>query len=118
MGLLKLLMLPFIASHFTACVLWLLGRSNLENAGPDASWIGRAFQIVSGENPLADQSLVNQYICAMYFSITVMSTVGFGDITAQSPNEQCVLMIMMLFTSALVGVVVQGISNVLAKMTE
>jgi Ion channel len=41
---------------------------------------------------------------AMYFSVTVFTTVGFGDITARSETARVVLIIQMLADLALLGV--------------
>ena len=42
----------------------------------------------------------------MYFAITVMSTVGLGDISTSLPNERALLCIIMAITSLVVGVYV------------
>ena len=39
----------------------------------------------------------------MYFAITVMSTVGLGDISTSLPNERALLCIIMAITSLVVG---------------
>ena len=40
---------------------------------------------------------------ALYFSVTVFTTVGFGDITAKSETARVVLIIQMLADLALLG---------------
>ena len=40
---------------------------------------------------------------ALYFTVTVFSTVGFGDITAKSETARVVLIIQMLADLALLG---------------
>jgi hypothetical protein len=40
---------------------------------------------------------------ALYFSVTVFTTVGFGDITAKSETARAVLIIQMLADLALLG---------------
>ncbi len=40
---------------------------------------------------------------ALYFTVTVFSTVGFGDITAKSEAARAVLIIQMLADLALLG---------------
>ena len=40
---------------------------------------------------------------ALYFSVTVFSTVGFGDITAKSETARVVLIVQMLADLALLG---------------
>ena len=40
---------------------------------------------------------------ALYFAVTVFSTVGFGDITAKSETARVVLIVQMLADLALLG---------------
>ena len=59
-----------------------------------------------------------QYLSSLYFAITIMSTVGFGDIVAFGPLERFFVMCVMLVASAMVGVVVTGISVVVQRSVE
>ena len=55
---------------------------------------------------------------AMYFAITVMSTVGLGDISMSLANERALLCVIMATTSLVVGIAVNGISSILSKLSE
>jgi hypothetical protein len=44
---------------------------------------------------------------AIYFTVTVLSTVGFGDITAQSDAARAIVTIQMLLDLALIAIVVR-----------
>ncbi|MFF4424728.1 potassium channel family protein [Streptomyces sp. NPDC001549] len=46
---------------------------------------------------------------ALYFTVTVLSTVGFGDITAKTGVSRCVVMVQMLGGMVLVGAAVRVI---------
>jgi hypothetical protein len=48
---------------------------------------------------------------ALYFSITMLSTVGFGDITPKTDPARAVIMIQMVADLVLVGAIVKLISG-------
>lgn len=50
-------------------------------------------------------------IDAMYFSTTVFTTVGFGDITAKSETARVVVTIQMMLDLAIIGLVVRLVIN-------
>lgn len=106
-----LILTPILVSHFVACIFWAVGSSNGQ-AGRE-SWIDHA---VNEESDPSDPAA--QYIAALYFAITITSTVGFGDIFAMNTSERLWVMFVMSFVSALVGVVVSGISTIWRKASE
>ena len=55
---------------------------------------------------------------ALYFAITVMSTVGLGDISMSLANERALLCIIMATTSLVVGIAVNGVSTIVSKLNE
>jgi hypothetical protein len=38
----------------------------------------------------------DQYICSLYFAVTTMSTVGYGDIVASSTQERMFMIVAMV----------------------
>lgn len=54
-------------------------------------------------------------ITVIYFSITTLSTVGYGDVTAQSDIEKCIAMVVMFagvgFFSYIMGEFIQIIQT-------
>lgn len=48
------------------------------------------------------------HVSALYFAITVFSTVGFGDITPETDIARIVVAIQMLLDLVLIGVIVRG----------
>ncbi|CAE7543989.1 Kcnh2 [Symbiodinium sp. KB8] len=112
--LFQLFMLPIVFSHLSACALWSLGHSNLE-ADPDTpSWIKLGLDISNA----VGNSPGERYTTAMYFAITVMSTVGLGDISMSLSNERALLCVVMATTSLVVGVAVNGVSTIVSKLSE
>ncbi|CAK0850119.1 unnamed protein product [Prorocentrum cordatum] len=118
MWLAKLFLLPILISHCSACLLWLVGRRNLERDPSVSSWIVDGLPEVGDGVLLGEISVFERYVCAMYFSVTVMSTVGLGDIAARLASERVLLMLIMIITSIVVGVVVNGVAQFIAKLGE
>ena len=56
--------------------------------------------------------LLDQYVFAAYWGITVLSSVGFGDITPQTNNERIFSIIVELFGCILFAMLVGGLSGI------
>ena len=54
--------------------------------------------MIKYKESLLDEGYFIQYLYAYYWSITIMSTVGYGDIIVSNPIEVMILIIMMLFS--------------------
>ncbi len=52
---------------------------------------------------------------ALYFTVTVFSTVGFGDITAKSEATRLVVTVQMLLDLVVVGVVIQSMLSAVKR---
>ena len=49
------------------------------------------------------ESTDSEYIAALYWSITTMTTVGFGDVTPQSDSERVFCIFSMVLTGGFYG---------------
>jgi hypothetical protein len=65
-----------VCAHIVAC-LWFLA-AKIEGFSPD-TWVVRSGYM--------DEDLGTVYLAALYWSITTMSTVGYGDITSETEIE-------------------------------
>ena len=68
------------------------------------------YESLSHENPLMFTQRLDQ-VRALYFTITVFSTVGFGDITPHSNEARMIVSAQMLLDLALIGAGVRLILN-------
>ncbi|KAF4322118.1 hypothetical protein BBO99_00001190 [Phytophthora kernoviae] len=102
--LLKLLAPVMIISHYVGCFWYYISA----NKTKDNAWWGR----VHFDDP---ESIISKYIASIYWAITTMTTVGFGDIYAVNDYEKayCVLVVIggtTLF-AYVVGTVIEVTSN-------
>jgi len=75
----------FVLCHLTACI-WIT-FAKLEENGP-LTWINRG--------GFLDLDNSDMYITAMYFTVTTITTVGFGDISGGSSTEKILCIILMI----------------------
>ncbi|KAF4758362.1 hypothetical protein FOZ63_009137, partial [Perkinsus olseni] len=78
LGVLKLVSALLVMCHWGACLWWLVGKLSIEDH--DISWI-TAMDMV-------DATRAQQYVAAMYFMTTTLTTVGYGDVTPETHVER------------------------------
>jgi CRP-like cAMP-binding protein len=97
-----------IMGHISACMWYFFAK--LDDFGPD-TWVSRYGWL--------DESAGMLYLRGLYFTFTVITTVGFGDIYAYTITEMVICVILMLFGisfySFLVGTLSSLISSIDAK---
>lgn len=60
--------------------------------------------------------VMETYTASMYWALTTMSTIGYGDIRSITNFERVVSIIVMLVGSVIFGIVVGGMTNVMEQM--
>ncbi|CAG9325896.1 unnamed protein product [Blepharisma stoltei] len=96
-----------IIAHFIACI-WIYS-AKLDDFGPD-TWIVRYDLHNSGRGRV--------YLTALYWAITVLTTVGFGDIHALTETEMLICIIWMLFGVGFYSFIVGTITSVMTSLDE
>lgn len=101
----RILFSVVIMTHFMACMWYYTARANNFNYD---TWVVRFdFQ---------DDSLTMLYMRGAYFAITVLTTVGFGDIFAFSEPEMFLVILWMLIGIGFYSVLVGTLSSVLSSL--
>jgi voltage-gated potassium channel len=73
-------------------------------------WISLAWIVIQGERAL-ERNSADQYISSLYWVVTTLTTVGYGDITPVSNVEKIFTMIIMIMGVAFYGVVIGTVSH-------
>jgi CRP-like cAMP-binding protein len=92
-------------SHFVACMFYFTAR--LDNFGPN-TWVTRY--------DLEDESNETKYLKALYFTITILTTVGFGDITPFTYSEMILSISWMVLGIAFYSTIVSSISSLFSSI--
>ena len=94
--------------HCAGCLYYLLA-DRYPHKGK--TWIGAVIP------NFRETSLRIRYISAMYWSITTMTTVGYGDLHAQNSMEMIFIIFYMLFNLGLTAYLIGNMTNLVVEGT-
>mmetsp|Transcript_21766 Transcript_21766/g.41522 ORF Transcript_21766/g.41522 Transcript_21766/m.41522 type:complete len:997 (-) Transcript_21766:389-3379(-) len=101
MGLLKFLAIVLVIAHLMACVFYAVSAS----AGDELNtWISA--------QGLLRESTYSKYVAALYWSMSTMTTVGYGDVAAVSDMER-LLSVVLVMLGATVYAYFMGNMNIM-----
>ena len=101
----KFLASILLLMHWLACI-WFF--SAFASSFPADSWAARA--------SIVDASPIAQYIRSLYWTITTMTTVGYGDITPARSIEYVLSAIIMLMGASLYAFIIGSIASLLSSI--
>lgn len=96
------------AVHCAGCFNYLIADRYPD---PKRTWIGAVFP------NFKEDSLWNRYVTAMYWSITTLSTTGYGDLHAENPREMLFVIFYMLFNLGLTAYLIGNMTNLVVHGT-
>eukprot|EP00002_Diphylleia_rotans_P019540 TRINITY_DN3775_c0_g1_i9.p1 TRINITY_DN3775_c0_g1~~TRINITY_DN3775_c0_g1_i9.p1 ORF type:complete len:1298 (-),score=207.53 TRINITY_DN3775_c0_g1_i9:18-3911(-) len=91
-----------LVSHWIACIWWIVGTHTGD------SWLD--------DEKIAQSPPATQYLNALYWSIVVLTTIGFGDITPQNSAEIIVAICTMFTGAFFYGLLFGNIASVLSVL--
>ena len=103
-----LMQVTLFTVHCAACLYYLLA-DRYPNGGK--TWIG----LLSPN--FREMSLGFRYISAMYWSMTTMTTVGYGDLHAVNTVEMVFIIFYMLFNLGLTAYLIGNMTNLVVEGT-
>ncbi|XP_074579118.1 potassium channel KAT3-like [Curcuma longa] len=104
----KLVSVTVFAVHCAGCFYYLIAD---RYPNPSRTWIGAAMQ------DFRSQSLWTRYVTAMYWSMTTLTTTGYGDLHAENTGEMLFDIFYMLFDLALTSYIIGNMTNLIVHGT-
>lgn len=101
----ELLLIIFLIDHWIACLWFLIGRLTSPSG---ESWLNSDY--------LQAESPTTQYLYSLYWSITTLTTVGYGDITPTNNVEIIFTFMVMFLGVSLYAFVIGNVSAVISTL--
>ncbi|KAI5081093.1 hypothetical protein GOP47_0004276 [Adiantum capillus-veneris] len=105
---LKLLCVTMLAVHCAGCFYFLLATWYPKD---EKTWIGSVLPTFREESPWIC------YIYSMYWSITTLTSVGYGDLHAQNCTEMVFEIFYMFFNLGLTAYIIGNMTNLVVHVT-
>lgn len=96
------------AVHCAGCFNYLIADRYPD---PKRTWIGAVYP------NFKEDSLWKRYVTALYWSITTLTTTGYGDLHAENPKEMLFNIFYMLFNLGLTSYLIGNMTNLVVHWT-
>ncbi|CAG9804055.1 unnamed protein product [Chironomus riparius] len=126
--LILLLCFYMLVAHWLACIWYYIGRTDADN-GVQYSWLWKLANVTQSpysyvwSNDTRLPELVNgpprrtMYVTALYFTMTCMTSVGFGNVAAETDNEKVFTILMMVVAALLYATIFGHVTTIIQQMT-
>ncbi|KAM7349598.1 potassium voltage-gated channel protein ether a go-go isoform 3-T5 [Cochliomyia hominivorax] len=124
--LILLLCFYMLVAHWLACIWYSIGRTDADN-GIQYSWLWKLANVT--QSPYSyiynndSTELINgpsrksMYVTALYFTMTCMTSVGFGNVAAETDNEKVFTICMMIIAALLYATIFGHVTTIIQQMT-
>uniref|UniRef100_A0A8C3A3A6 Voltage-gated delayed rectifier potassium channel KCNH4 n=1 Tax=Cyclopterus lumpus TaxID=8103 RepID=A0A8C3A3A6_CYCLU len=113
---LTLLMSMFaLLAHWMACVWYFIGRKEIESPGSwDIGWLHELAKRQGSWN--SSQYYGNTYVTSLYFALSSLTSVGFGNVSANTDSEKIFSICTMLIGALMHAVVFGNVTAIIQRM--
>ncbi|XP_012227366.1 potassium voltage-gated channel protein eag isoform X4 [Linepithema humile] len=126
--LILLLCFYMLVAHWLACIWYSIGRSDADQ-GVQYSWLWKLANVTqspysylwtnasTAPELVAGPSRRTMYVTALYFTMTCMTSVGFGNVAAETDNEKIFTICMMIIAALLYATIFGHVTTIIQQMT-
>ncbi|XWS12371.1 hypothetical protein CRYUN_Cryun37aG0084100 [Craigia yunnanensis] len=104
----KLISVTLFAVHCAGCFNYLIADRYPD---PSRTWIGAVYP------NFKKHSIWDRYVTSIYWSITTLTTTGYGDLHADNPREMLFDIFYMLFNLGLTAYLIGNMTNLVVHWT-
>ncbi|XP_061567176.1 potassium voltage-gated channel subfamily H member 4a [Cololabis saira] len=120
---LTLLMSAFaLLAHWMACIWYVIGRQEIESSDPvtwDIGWLqelGKRLEMPYINSTFGGPSMPSAYIASLYFTLSSLTSVGFGNVCANTDAEKIFSICIMLIGALMHAVVFGNVTAIIQRM--
>ncbi|KAM7381579.1 hypothetical protein PAMA_012424 [Pampus argenteus] len=118
---LTLLMSVFaLLAHWMACIWYMIGRKEIEtNDTWDIGWLhelGKRLETPYINSTVGGPSVRSSYIAALYFTLSSLTSVGFGNVCANTDAEKIFSICTMLVGALMHALVFGNVTAIIQRM--
>ncbi|KAM8837030.1 voltage-gated delayed rectifier potassium channel KCNH4 [Spinachia spinachia] len=118
---LTLLMSVFaLLAHWMACIWYMIGRKEIEtNATWDIGWLhelGKRLETPYINSTVGGPTVRSSYIAALYFTLSSLTSVGFGNVCANTDAEKIFSICTMLIGALMHALVFGNVTAIIQRM--
>lgn len=117
---LTLLMSVFaLLAHWMACIWYLIGRKEIETDNWDIGWLhelGKRQETPYLNGTVGGPSVRSSYIAALYFTLSSLTSVGFGNVCANTDAEKIFSICIMLIGALMHALVFGNVTAIIQRM--
>ncbi|KAK1394739.1 Potassium channel [Heracleum sosnowskyi] len=104
----KMICVTLFAVHCAGCCFYLIATRQHD---PKKTWLALVY------DNFHDESLAVRYLTSMYWSITTLTTTGYGDLHATNNTEMIFDIMYMLFNLGLTAYIIGNMTNLVVHRT-
>ncbi|XP_061666369.1 potassium voltage-gated channel subfamily H member 4-like [Syngnathoides biaculeatus] len=118
---LTLLMSVFaLLAHWMACIWYMIGRKELETSESwEIGWLhelGKRLETPYANTTVGGPSVRSSYIAALYFTLSSLTSVGFGNVCANTDAEKIFSICTMLVGALMHALVFGNVTAIIQRM--
>nr|XP_033786562.1 potassium voltage-gated channel subfamily H member 8 [Geotrypetes seraphini] len=121
---LTLLMSMFaLLAHWMACIWYVIGKMEMESNNPltwDIGWLHELGKRLEspfyGNNTLGGPTIRSAYIASLYFTLSSLTSVGFGNVSANTDIEKIFSICIMLVGALMHALVFGNVTAIIQRM--